>query len=84
MLLNFKELKSKYNMNISGIIHIGAHYGQEVSDYIENGISNIILFEPVKNTFKILCQRMENLNVDIKLHNIALGSSVKKNYDVYK
>ena len=78
MLLNFKELKSKYNMNISGIIHIGAHYGQEVSDYIENGISNIILFEPVKNTFKILCQRMENLNVDIKLHNIALGSSVKK------
>lgn len=78
MLLNFKELKAKYNMNISGIIHIGAHYGQEVSDYIENGVSNIILFEPVKNTFKILCQRMENLNVDIKLHNIALGSSVKK------
>ena len=34
MLLNFKELKSKYNMNISGIIHIGAHYGQEVYDYI--------------------------------------------------
>ena len=78
MLLNFKELKAKYNMNISGIIHIGAHYGQEVSDYIENGVSNIILFEPVKNTFKILCQRMENLNADIKLHNIALGSSVKK------
>ena len=25
-------------MNIKGIIHIGAHYGEEISEYVNNGI----------------------------------------------
>ena len=28
-------------MNIKGIIHIGAHYGEEIVDYIDEGIQNI-------------------------------------------
>ena len=38
MLLNFNELVKKYNMNIKGVIHIGAHYGQEHQLYKENDI----------------------------------------------
>jgi hypothetical protein len=34
MLISFTQLRKKYNMNISGIIHIGAHYGEEISEYI--------------------------------------------------
>ncbi len=31
MLLDFDNILKKYNMNIKGVIHIGAHYGQEHS-----------------------------------------------------
>ena len=34
MLLNFNELVKKYNMNIKGVIHIGAHYGEEIQEYV--------------------------------------------------
>ena len=34
MLISFSNLKMKYDMNIKGIIHIGAHYGEEIVDYI--------------------------------------------------
>lgn len=71
---NYKNLKQKYNLNISGIIHVGAHYGEEVPDYLESGIKNIILFEPLKNNFNVLSDRVKNLNANICLHNVALGS----------
>ena len=54
MLISFTQLRKKYNMNISGIIHIGAHHGEEISEYIRNGIQDIILFEPLSSNFEIL------------------------------
>ena len=75
---NYKNLKKKYNLKINGIIHIGAHYGEEVLDYIESGVNDIILFEPLKNNFNILSDRMQHLNANIILHNTALGSILQK------
>lgn len=74
MLINLNYLINKYNMNVKGVLHIGAHYGEEVIDYIDNGIINITLFEPLHHNFKILSQRCEEFNANIKLHNVALGS----------
>ena len=31
-------------MNIKGIIHVGAHYGEELSEYVKNGIQDIVVF----------------------------------------
>jgi FkbM family methyltransferase len=75
---NYKNLKKKYNLNINGIIHVGAHYGEEVSDYIESGVQDIILFEPLQDNFNVLSNRMKNLNANILLHNVALGSILQK------
>lgn len=74
MLINLRYLKEKYNMNLTGVLHVGAHYGEEISDYIDCGINNIILFEPLYNNFKILSQRCQQFDCNIKLHNVALGS----------
>jgi len=76
----FVYLKKKYNMNISGVIHIGAHYGEEIDFYILNGITDIMLFEPLVENYKVFYNKCEYLNsnfydVDIKSYNIALGSS---------
>ena len=44
MLLSFRSLVDKYKMNIKGIIHIGAHYGEEIPDYIDCGIQDMVIF----------------------------------------
>lgn len=75
MLINFTEIIKKYNMNISGVIHIGAHYGEEISDYIDNGIKDIILFEPLSDNFNILEKNVKNLNANIDGYQVALGST---------
>jgi FkbM family methyltransferase len=74
MLINLRYLKEKYNMHVNGVLHVGAHYGEEINDYIDCGINNMALFEPLCENFKVLSQRCENLPCDIKLHNVALGS----------
>ena len=74
MLISFSNLKRKYNMNIKGIIHIGAHYGEEIVDYIEEGIQNVVVFEPLSDNFDILCENAQDLNANIEGHQVALGS----------
>ena len=73
MLLDLISLSKKYNMNISGIIHIGAHFGEEHSTYKSLGVNNIVYFEPVKKTFDVLNERV----TDAKLYNYALGNENK-------
>jgi FkbM family methyltransferase len=77
MLISFNQIKRKYNMNITGIVHVGGHHGEEIQDYINEGIQNIIIFEPLLNNFKILEQKCKNLNADIIGHQVALGSEKK-------
>ncbi len=74
MLLDFELLKIKYNLDITGIIHIGAHYGEELDLYFKNNISDIICFEPLKTNFSILEKKKVN-NCD--LFNLALGNDNK-------
>ena len=68
MLLSFRGLVDKYKMNIKGIIHIGAHIGQEIPDYIDMGVQNIILFEPLEENFKILSEKAQAMNANIIGH----------------
>ena len=76
MLLDFPQIYRKYNLDISGIIHIGAHYGSEVRDYINHGIQEIVLFEPLSKNFEILERNCRDTNANIEAYNVALGSQV--------
>ena len=76
MLLDFPQIFRKYNLDISGIIHIGAHYGSEVRDYINHGVQEIVLFEPLSKNFEILERNCRDANANIKAYNVALGSQV--------
>jgi FkbM family methyltransferase len=75
MLLDLKSLKEKYNLNITGVIHVGAHHGQENTVYNELNIENRIFFEPLKDSFEIL---KNNVSEQYTLYNFALGSENKK------
>ena len=74
MILEFEDLFKKYNMNISGVIHIGAHYGEEVSNYVNLGIDDIVLFEPLKENFEVLKNNVSELNANIIGYCVALGN----------
>jgi FkbM family methyltransferase len=62
-------------MNITGVIHIGAHNGQENWIYNQVGIKNRIYFEPMKQTFGLL---KRNVCDNYILINKALGNENKK------
>ena len=75
MLLSFTGLRRKYNMDVKGIIHVGAHYGEEISEYVDNGIQDIIVFEPLSECFDVLAQKVMSLNANVEGHQVALGSA---------
>ena len=70
MLLDLTKISKKYGLNIKGVLHIGAHYGQENKVYEELQIKNRIFFEPLSNNFRKLS---ENVDPKFTLINKALG-----------
>ena len=84
MLYDLKELTKKYNLNINHVLHIGAHYGDELEVYRELSVDRVLMFEPVPSTFEVLKARVQTLYSiprtikfpkEILLANIALGNS---------
>ncbi len=61
-------------MNIKGVVHIGAHYGEEIHEYVDNGIQKITVFEPLSKNFEVLAKRLQNVNANIQGYQVALGS----------
>ena len=82
MLLNFKKILNDYDIKSEGIIHVGAHYGHEVNQYVNAGIKNILLFEPLSKNFRQLKFNVSQINhssdFQIILENIALGKTKKE------
>jgi FkbM family methyltransferase len=73
MLLDFDNLYTKYGMNVTGVIHIGAHFGQEYKTYKKYPtIENIIFFEPDPDSFAKLKETVGD-DESVVCINKALG-----------
>ena len=49
MLLDFNTMLNRHNMNVTGVIHIGGHHGQEYDTYREcDSIDKMVFFEIVQ------------------------------------
>lgn len=82
MIVGFDDYKSKYSFNVNGIIHVGAHLGQEYEEYINFfGNVKIHFFEPLPEMFLGMQKNLGDKS-DVYLHNVALGEcdSLKKMY----
>lgn len=80
MFISIAELFEKYKMNnVNGVIHVGAHHAEEVPVYINNGIKNIVLFEPVKYNYQVIKEHISNYKnvASIACYPVALGSENK-------
>jgi FkbM family methyltransferase len=82
MLLNIEELVRNYNMNINGVIHIGAHYGDEYERFCGVGVTDFLMFEPNPDSFNILKGHVGDKD-NVTLENIALGHIKKDACKMY-
>ena len=69
MLLDLKELHKKYNLDIKGIIHIGAHQGEEYETYRQLGVDNLLFFEPILESYEITRKNVKGIVVNKALGN---------------
>ena len=54
MLIPYDKLVSKYNIQSTGIIHVGANNGAECKTYYDNAVTKTIWFEPIPKVFEQL------------------------------
>lgn len=78
MVITLDRIIKRYELKIKGVIHIGAHFGQEYTDYKKQGIQNMMFFEPVPVTYKKLLENLPKNDSNIKTFNIALGNETGK------
>ena len=85
MFIDLKELKNEFNLDIKGILHIGAHECEEALSYKDIGIHNdkIIWIEAnpnlIKNNIKhYLVLDKDDVDVELNLSNNGQSSSILK------
>jgi len=67
MLIKYENIIKKYNLNVSNILHIGAHKAEEHDTYILNGAKKIIWIEANEKLAKELRLKLDpNINTVIE------------------
>lgn len=72
MLFEFDKIVDKHGINMKGVIHIGAHYGQEHGLYKKFNVPHVVYFEPHPESFQVLRKGLKK-NPNVTLINKALG-----------
>jgi FkbM family methyltransferase len=73
MWFKIADLKAKYGIDPKVIAHVGAHYGEEVDEYLANGAEKIYLFEPLAANCEVIMPKIRNKPV--WLWHVALGAA---------
>lgn len=72
--LLLKHLSS--NLTKKGVIHIGAHLGEEVELYFEHGFTEVILVEANPNTYALLIEKFKD-DLRVKCFNVAISNKTE-------
>ena len=72
MLFDFNDILKKHNLNIEGVLHIGAHYGQEHSLYQSINAKHVVYYEPHPDSYAKL-RKLLKKQPNTTLVNKALG-----------
>lgn len=70
MLISFNDIVSKYSLSVSGVVHVGAHHGEEIPSYLDKGIRKIVCFEPLIENLQVLMKYKSDI---VKIYPYALG-----------
>lgn len=76
MIVGFSEYRTKYDFSdVKGVIHVGAHVGQEYHDYNECFFPGVTIhwFEPQEDVYNILVDNLREKENN-HFYNFGLGS----------
>jgi len=79
MTLPFSELAAKHGLSITGVIYVGAHWGEEYDCFKQLGAQRFAMFEPTISSFIRLSQRFGGKD-DVRLYNLALGNKNERTF----
>ena len=79
----FDKLVKQFDMKIRGVIHIGAHYGEEIETYLSHGIEEQLLFEPQPEVYQVLLNNIPEDADKIIPFNCALGSETEYGVEMF-
>jgi len=84
MVADYFSLKAKWNIKPEGIIHVGAHHGEELNTYFSDAdVKNIVFFEASPSTFNVLKRNIDSMQkpvhiVSVDAYPYGLGSEEKE------
>lgn len=74
MILDYFALKKKYNMKITGVLHIGAHYGEEIDTYLKDeDIRYVTFFEADPDNYKVLKSKIDTISTNKEIFTVQKG-----------
>lgn len=76
MLIDFRILFPKYNINPNGVLHIGGNIGEEFPVYMELGIKKQVWVEPNPTIFEKLKQNISS-NPEARAYKFCAGDENK-------
>lgn len=81
MIIPLKLLCQKLNLNITGVLHVGAHECEEQKYYIEQGIDNenIYWVEAMEDKVELMKSKNKNLNIYQSVIDIVDDKEVEFN-----
>lgn len=82
MYIRLPNLIQQYNIKVKGIIHVGAHTGEEDPDYKLCSIPKVVWVEPSKPSFAILSDKFAG-DKTVRLINCAFGDVAEDNKPMY-
>ena len=65
------ELIGRYQIKVSGLLHVGAHKGEEIPSYLDAGVRHAVLIEPLMENFRELTRRIKGIDGFIAFQNAA-------------
>lgn len=72
MLIKLDNLYKKYRLDITGVLHVGAHFGEEALDYKRIGVHNVVWIEANKD---LLDKLIKNVPQHHRVINAVVGEN---------
>lgn len=82
MLIPYNQLIKKYNIQVSGIIHVGAHLAEELHDYVSNGTSNIIWIEANPKLISQIENKTKQYNNIVLNYAIDITDNIETQFNI--
>lgn len=82
MLIPFRQLAHRYGMKPKGVLHVGAHFGQEAPEYAAIGCNRMIFIEAIPEVYEKLKENIRDYP-DAMAINVCISDKNEEGVDFH-